>query len=186
MESPPNRQTMTGIEFTSIVDPSQREELERLLFFNQNQDKVQEELPLLIRRYGMARVIVSNDRLRVVLDSSPEPQTLFALEEAGVASPQTDGSIPQNPAHLAERAGTKKSDGPDRLVGVMVYLREHDTLSLIIAAVREDYAGARSDRKEPLARSMVDVLREIARRVKGIRSVTVFPGTSREKKLPPA
>ena len=142
--------------FTSVLSPSHKEDLERLLFFNQNQDKVLTEVPLLIQRYGMAHVRVLNDRLHVVLDSSPEPQTLFVLEQ---------------------------SDGPDRLVGVMAYLREGSTLSLVIAAVREDYAGARTDREERLITKMVDVLCDVARRVKGIASVTVFPGTPRERKL---
>ena len=84
---------MTTITFTSILGPSYREELERLLFLNQNQDKVRADLPLLIQRYGMAHVSVSVDRLRVVFDSPPEPETLYAVE---------------------------KTDGPDRLVGVMV------------------------------------------------------------------
>jgi hypothetical protein len=147
---------MARILFTSILRTTYKEELERLLFFNQNQHKVGTAIPLLMERYGMARVEVLHDRLRVLLDSSPEPQTLFVLE---------------------------RSNGPDRLVGVMVYLREGDTLSLIMAAVREDYAGLRTEGEEPLARRMVDVLRDVARRVKGITSVTIFPGTPREGKL---
>ncbi len=142
--------------FTSILSPSYEQELERLLFLNQNQDKVQSEVPLLIQRYGMAHVRVFQDRLRVVLDSSPEPQTLYVLEPA---------------------------DGPDQLLGVIVYLREGDTLSVVIAAVREDYAGVRIDSEKPLVKKMVDALCDIARRVKGITSVTVFPGTPRERKL---
>lgn len=141
---------MAEILFTSILNSSYKDELERQLFFNQNQDKIRSDIFLLIQRYGMAHVRAWNDRLRVVLDASPDPQTLFVLEH---------------------------SDGEDRLVGVMVYLREGDTLSLIIAAVYEDYAGA------PLLRKMIDELCDIARRIKGIKSVTLFPGTHREGKV---
>ncbi|KKK76365.1 hypothetical protein LCGC14_2864390, partial [marine sediment metagenome] len=144
------------ILFTSILRPDYTEELERLLFFNQNQDKVQSDLPLLIQRYGMAHIKVTGDCLRVLLDSSPQPQTLYALA---------------------------RSDGFERLVGVTVYLREGDTLSLVIAAVCEDYAGTRTNGEEPLVRKMVGVLRDVARRVKGINSVTLFPGTLREKQV---
>jgi hypothetical protein len=136
--------------FTSVLSPSYKEELERQLFFNQNQARAQTDVVLLIQRYGMARVQTSSDRLRVVLDLSPAPQTLYVLEQ---------------------------NKTQERLVGVMVYLREGDTLSLIIAAVHEDYAGV------PLVWKMVDVLCDIARRVKGITSVTLFPGTGREKKF---
>ena len=147
---------MTTIVFSSILSASYREELERLLFFNQNQDKAETDLPLLIGRYGMAHVEESDDRLRIALESTPEPQTLYALEQ---------------------------NDGLERLVGVTVYLREQDTLSLVIAAVCEDYAGKRPDGEEPLVRQMVDVLCDVARQVKGIESVTLFPGTPRERKL---
>ncbi len=148
---------MTMIVFTSTLGSSYREELERLLFFNQNQDKVQTDLPLLIERYGMAHVEESHDRLRIALESTPQPQTLYALEH---------------------------SEGHERLVGVMVYLRQRDTLSLVIAAVCEDYAGKRPHDEEPLVRQMVDVLCDVARQVKGIESVTLFPGTPRERQLP--
>jgi hypothetical protein len=147
---------MSTIVFTSKLSPSYKAELERLLFFNQNQQKAQEDVPLLVERYGMAHVEVLPDRLRVVLDASPEPQTLYAIEQ---------------------------SDDAERLVGVMAYLREGHTLSLVIAAVHEEYAGHHADRQEPLVTQMVAVLRDVARRVKGITSVTVFPGTPREKNL---
>jgi hypothetical protein len=141
---------MTNLVFTSILGTGHREELERLLFFNQNQDKFRTEVPPLIERYGMARVKAQNDGLRVVLDSSPEPQTLYMVE---------------------------RFNAGERLFGVMVYLREGDTLSLVIAAAHEEYRGP------PLVWKMVDVLCDIARRVKGIRWVTVFPGTQRERRL---
>ena len=109
-----------------------------------------------MRRYGMARVKVADDRLRVVLDASPEPQTLYVLE---------------------------RSNEMDTLVGVMVHLREGDTLSLVIAAVHEDYAGARTVCEKPLLKKMFAVLCAVGRRVKGILWVNVFPGTPRERKL---
>ncbi len=141
---------MAEILFTSILNSSYKDELERQLFFNQNQEKVRSDIVLLIKRYGMAHVRTFDDHLRVILDASPEPQTLFVLQPA---------------------------DDEDQLVGVMVYLREGDTLSLIIAAVYENYAGV------PLLRKMIDELCNIARRVKGIKSVTLFPGTHREGKV---
>lgn len=137
--------------FRSILDQSYKDELERLLFFNQNQDRFRSDVLLLIQRYGMAHVETIDGRIRVVLESAPEPQTLYMLE---------------------------RSNGHDQLVGVMVYLRENDSLSLVIAAAHEDYVSI------PLMWTMIDVLRDIARQVKGVSSVTIYPGTRRERKLP--
>lgn len=145
-----------SVVFTSVLDPSHEAELLRLLFFNRNQHKIRNDVLLLIERYGMAHVRTVGDCLRIVFDSSPEPQTLYVLE---------------------------RSDGHDSLVGVMVYLREEDRLSLVIAAVREDYVATGGESEEPLLRKMIKVLSDVARRVKGVTSVVVFPGTSRERTL---
>ena len=147
---------METLEFTSVLGPSYQGELERLLFFNQNQRKAQENLPLLIGRYGMARVTVADGRLRVVLESSPPPQVLYVLD---------------------------RSDTGPRLVGVSVYLREADTLSLVIVAVAEDYAGAAADGEQPLVKKIVRAMCDVARRIHGVTSVTLFPATPNEKKL---
>jgi hypothetical protein len=147
---------MPSIVFTSAISSTYKAELERLLFFNQNQQRAHEDVPLLVERYGMAHVETCREQLRVRLAASPEPQTLYAVEQA---------------------------DGTERLVGVMVYLREGDTLSLVIAAVHEDYAGRRLDSQQPLVAKMIALLRDVGRRVKGIHSVTLFPGTRRERKV---
>jgi hypothetical protein len=147
---------MSSIVFTSTIHSSYKAELERLLFFNQNQQKAREDVPLLVERYGMAHVETCREQLRIRLAASPEPQTLYAMEQ---------------------------TDGAERLVGVMVYLREGDTLSLVIAAVHEDYAGQRSGSQPPLVARMVALLHDVGRRVKGIHSVTLFPGTRRERKV---
>ncbi len=148
---------MSTLTFTSVLDTSHKQELERLLFFNQNQEKVLDDLPLLIQRYGMAHVAIHDDRLRITLEASPPPQALYVIEQ---------------------------SDAPDRLAGVTVYLREGDTLSLVIVAVCEDHAGPPAHGQQPLVRKMVDAMRNVARRIDGVTSVTLFPATPRAKKLP--
>ena len=148
---------MSNIVFTSSLPTSYKTELERLLFFNQNQQKARQDVPQLVERYGMAHVVADSNLLRVRLAASPAPQTLYAMEHG---------------------------DGTERLVGVMVYLREDDTLSLVIAAVHEDYAGPACGSRQPLVAEMVELLRSVGRRIRGIRSVTLFPGTQRQRKLP--
>jgi len=149
---------MPKFAFTSVLPRNYKPELERLLFFNPNQEKAVQDIPMLVERYGMAHVIEIRGRLRVVFESSPEPQTLYVLDQ----SDDTRASV---------------------LAGVMVYLREEDTLSLIIAAVHEAYAATPQADDEPLVAQMVDVLRDVGRRIQGIKSITLFPGTSRARTL---
>lgn len=147
---------MTQIAFTSNLSSHYATDLEELLFFHPRQDNVRAHVMEINERYGAPRIDVANDRVFVVLDSSRRPQTLYVLEV---------------------------SDGQQSLIGVMVYLRENATLSLLHVAVREDWTGMRSDGRPALLLTMVERLRDIARRIKGIRSLTVFPGTAGEHRL---
>ena len=148
---------MTRIVFTSNLSSRYKSHLEELLFFNPGQERVRAKVADINSRYGAPRIEAVNGRLSVVLESSRPPQTLYVLEG---------------------------EDGQASLIGAMVYLREADTLSLLHVAVREDWTGIRSDGGAPIVLSMADQLRDIARRVKGIRSITVFPGTARENIVP--
>ena len=148
---------MTRIVFTSNLSSRYKRHLEELLFFNPGQERVRAKLIGINSRYGAPRIEALDGRLSVVLESSRPPQTLFVVEGG---------------------------DGQESLIGAMVYLREDATLSLLHVAVREDWTGIRSDGGAPIVLSMADQLRDIARRVKGIRSITVFPGTARENIVP--
>ena len=148
---------MTRIVFTSNLPTRYRRHLEELLFFNPGQERVRAKVADINSRYGAPRIDASNGRLSVVLESSRPPQTLFVLEG---------------------------EDGRESLIGAMVYLREDDTLSLLHMAVRQDWTGIRADGGAPIVLSMADQLRSIARRVNGIRSITMFPGTARENIVP--
>jgi hypothetical protein len=147
---------MCRIEVTSTLDASYRADLEKLLFFNSNQQKVRSDVLSVIERYGVPRIKEADGRLRVTLGPSTEPQTLYVLDP---------------------------SAAPRALIGVLVYTREGDTLSLLHTAVREDHTYRAAQGAEPLLVRMVAQLREVARRVKGVSSVTLFPGTPKARRL---
>ena len=145
---------MSEIAFTSVLGGEHKQELERLLFFNDNQAKVSDAVMRVAERYGTPRVQVVGERLRVGLESV-QPQTLFAVRRT---------------ANGGEPVGVP--------VGVMVYTREEDALVVLFLAVHEHYAsrGPKADRR--LLLRMTAELRGIARRVKGITSVVLFVGRS--------
>ena len=148
---------MAQIVFSSNLSSRYTSELEKLLFFNPGQESVRAKLIEINARYGAPRIEARNGRLSVALESSPRPQTLYVLAS---------------------------QDEQESLIGAMVYLREADTLSLLHVAVREDWTGIRTDGGAPIVLSMADQLKSIARRIKGLRSITLFPGTARENIVP--
>jgi len=141
---------MSELAFTSVLGGEHKQELERLLFFNDNQLKVSDAVMVVARRYGTPRVQVVSERLRVGLDSV-QPQTLFAV---------------------------RRSASKVEPVGVMVYTRENDALVVLFLAVHEDYASRGPKANQRLLMRMTGELRGIARQVKGITSVVLFVGRS--------
>ncbi len=133
------------IGFTSVLDDAYLEELEKLLFFNPQQNKILTGINESIADYGVPNIYVDRGRLRVGIENLPGAQTIFALE---------DGA------------------GEPSLVGVMVYSRvDLENLVLLHIAVREEYSrfGARSD--VGLVNKMMSQLRAIARKLNGVRSI---------------
>jgi len=140
---------MSEIVFTSALRPTHKDELERLLFFNANQARVSASVSLIAERYGVPRIQVVEDHLRIELDSPVEAQTLYAVQR------------------------TASSVEP---VGVVVYTREEDAFVVLFVAVHEDFTarGPLADRR--LLMRITDELRAIARRVRGVRSLVMFMG----------
>ncbi len=73
---------MDNLFFTSVLDRTYREALERLFYFNENQRKAHDAVSLAMERYGTPRIALINDRLGVTLESGVEAQSLFVMENA--------------------------------------------------------------------------------------------------------
>jgi hypothetical protein len=138
---------MSQIQFTSVLRGVFRHSLEQLLFFNEHQRRLQGAILSTIERYGAPRIVLLNDRLRVTLDSGVEAQTLFAVE-------QTNAS--------------------QSLVGMVVYTREGESFVVLFVAVREDFTSRGPRAEEALFFHIIDQIKSVARRVRGIRSIKVF------------
>jgi hypothetical protein len=138
---------MSEIVFSSVLSRSYYQDLQNLLFFNVNQGRIAADLVRMVERYGAPRVQVVHDRLRVVTDSLTPVQTLFVLDGESSAA---------------------------RLIGVIVYTREADTLTALYCAVQHDYCASRGEGEQPLLLRIVSELCKVGRRIKGVRSVTLL------------
>lgn len=148
---------MSRIHYTSVYGAEHRRELEELLFLNPRQHIVRAAIVEGIEKYGVPKIAVENDRLRVKLDGNIEVQTLFAVASSLFQS---------------------------RLAGVMIYTRlDPETILLLHMAVAADFSSHGRHRKQMLALRFVEQLRGIAARVKGVRRVRVMPGHGRVRDL---
>lgn len=138
---------MRELTFTSILDRSYQESLERVLFLNGNQEKVSEGALLVVERYDTPRISAAKDRLWVTFDSGVEAQSLFVLEQTG-AKP--------------------------RLVGAVVYTRENQVMDVLFLAVQEDYAHGGTKADQNLFFSILNEVRGIAHRIKGVSSLRLY------------
>ncbi len=135
------------IRFTSILGLEYREDLEELMFFNPQQRKALTGINHTIAEYGVPNVVEANKRLRISVEGLPESQTLFALDDSA-----------------------KKPI----LAGVMVYMRtDPENLVLLHIAVKEDYSRSGIYGDEMLVLRFMTQLRDIAKRIRGIRSITL-------------
>jgi hypothetical protein len=136
------------VAFTSTLSAAHREEVERLLFFNGNQARVAGSIGFVTQRYGMPKLRLDGERLRIGLDPHA-PQTLYAVE---------------------------REDDEEHPIGVIVYVREDDALVALFVAVDESYSSRGDYAAFGLLRRLVAELGTVASRVRGLNSVAVYFG----------
>ena len=130
--------------FTSILKPEYNEDLERLMFFNPGQQTMRSAILDSVEKFGVPSVYADGERLLVKVEKLDEVQTLFAL------------------------------DG-DTLVGVLVYSRVSiERLTVIHMAVDQDYSSDGKFAQSMLVMRMLELLRNSARRIKGIKNIGIM------------
>ncbi|MDX2506716.1 MAG: hypothetical protein QNL62_19890 [Gammaproteobacteria bacterium] len=137
------------LSYTSILKPEYSEVLERLMFFNPGQNSAHAAIVDSLEKFGSPSIYTDNGRLRVKVEKLDEVQTLFALDD-------------------------------ERLAGVLVYSRvlpEH--LTMIYIAVDQDYSSRGKFSQKMLVIRMFELLRNSARRIKGVKFIRIIRGGNR-------
>lgn len=138
---------MLPLLFSSSLSASRREELESLMFFHPEQQDHQSSINASIMSYGFPKVIEEAGELKIGIEGL-EVQTLYAFVD--------------------------RSKTPD-LAGVMVYTRiGEDTLALLHMAVRPEFCYSSGYKNELVLVRILGQLRAIARRIKGIRRLSIL------------
>ena len=135
--------------FSSSLPAACRRDLETLLFFNPRQHHVHGKIIEAVRRFGAPEIVADCDRLRIQAQGFEGMQTLYALEDSGSASP--------------------------KLCGVVMYVREDaETLFIVHIAVRPSYSMFGKHAGKGLTFRMIEQVRGIARRIKGVKGVKIL------------
>jgi len=142
------------VTFTSKVALEHREALERLLFFNGCQHRVAQGIVDVIDRFGPPEIRVDGEWLRVqVAALSDGVQSLFAVEAS-----------------------------TGRPIGVAVYVRaDLEHVNVLHIGLSEEYCAGGERGSLNLLLRMMKEIRRSARRVKGVRRLTVAYGEPRSR-----
>lgn len=133
--------------FTSALPASYLEDLKNLLFFNEIQYRVREDIIAAVEKFGTPSIDQRSGMLWITLGSDFEPKALYVLD--------------------------KKVNGS--LIGVFIYVRDSpDNITLIYLAVDVEYSshGKYADKMLPV--KIFEKMREIASVIKGVDTLTVF------------
>jgi hypothetical protein len=119
-----------------------RDELERIVFFNPEQDRVTESIIDSVHRYGVPLIVEEEETLRFRVPAFGPVQTLYALDS---------------------------EEQPARLAGVVMFFRESlDTVLFLHMAVHEDYGAEGVHSEMWVTPRLLTTVRNACRRVRGI------------------
>ncbi len=139
---PPSR----AFAFSSSLPLEHRDQAERMLFFNLQQEKMKEGIRAVAKKYGHPKLVEDGERLRLQVTSNVETQTLFV---------------------------TTHGLGP---VGAIIFTREENALVALYMAVHEDFSASGSRAGDKLIVHLLREFESIARRVKGIEQLHLYLG----------
>jgi hypothetical protein len=136
---------MGRFNFTSRLEELHRSDLESLLYFNPEQGRVIGAIERTLADWGIPEIGTEGEWLKITLGSGPQIQALYAIDVT------------------AETAS---------LAGVVIFTRSsEETLDLLHMAVNDGYAASGPHGEERLAVQMLCRVRELARRLRGVRQV---------------
>jgi len=135
--------------FSSSLPTEHREEAERILFFNLQQEKMKDGIRAVSKTYGLPKLVAEDDRLHMTVGSDVSVQTLFV---------------------------SARGHGGDTPVGAIVFTREDDALVALYMAVHEDYSATGKFASDKLMIKMLKELEGIARRVRGVDTLRLYLG----------
>jgi len=134
--------------FTSVLNPNKKGELDNLLFFNEKQSVVVKKILRSIEEYGLPKTIIEDDKIRIIVGENKYVQNLFLL---------------------------KKYETEDELIAAVIYIRDSNTnITVLHISVKPDHTMNSGYSKQIIALKMIEELKHILSKIKGIKTLTIF------------
>ena len=135
---------MRKIRLSSELPVSFRDELERIVFFNPDQERVTKSLLESIKRHGIPSIVEEDGRLRFRLPEYGPVQSLFAFDEQG-------------------------DDGSPCLASVALFTRKSRTTMVVLhLATHEDYTMRGRYGDAAVTVRLLQALRDLSARIHGV------------------
>ena len=135
------------IRLSSELASAFRDELERIVFFNPEQQSVTGHLVASVHRFGAPSIVEEQDRLRFRVSALGMLQTLYAFDE---------------------------TDGESRLVGAAMFTRDGPaTIAVLHLALHEDYTARGKWAGAAVVGRLLGAIRGAALRTHGIRRLRI-------------
>jgi hypothetical protein len=139
---------MRRIRISSTLPISYRPELERIVFFNPEQNQVRVPLVASIRRYGVPETVENDMYLRFKVRAFGEVQSLFAFDDM--------------------------EDVP-RLTGVVMFTREStQSMLLLHLAIHQDYTYRGANASAGVTAQLLNAVRKLSLRVRGVETLRML------------
>jgi hypothetical protein len=143
--------------FRSILPVRYRQDVEQLVFFNERQRELRGRIVELLEEYGPLEIVLQEDQVRVGLVRRPDAQSLFVMSE----------------------------DTPDaELLGFALYLRDSPEVITVVHVAVFDGIVTEEGSDPLLALRLLNSIRELARRIRGVKWVSVLYGQGSQARLP--
>lgn len=144
-----------SVRFVSRIPVSQRRALESLVFFNPCQERVVDGIVEAIENFGPPEIVDDDEFLRVRVGGVPEAQALFGVDE-----------LTGEP------------------LAVAIFVRtDLENVTVLHVGVRADFASGGARSQEKLLLRLIRELRRSSLRLKGVRRVDVYYGSTRTTKM---
>ena len=143
--------------FQSILPVRYLQDLEQLVFFNDRQRELRGRIVELLEQYGPLEIVQREDQVRVGLIRRPDAQNLFVMSE-----------------------DTEDAE----LLGFALYLRDSPDVITVVHVAVFDGIVTEEGADPLLALRLLYSIRELARRIRGVKWVSVLYGQGAQARLP--